>query len=332
MNAEPQDIGFFLVPGFSLMALSSASEPLRAANRVMGYEAYRWSLISIDGQPVQASSGFTIIADHSIHQVWKLSLGVVASRWDVADFRNQRVFNWLRSLAHNRCRLGAISTGTFLLARAGLLAGHRCTIHWELLRDFAEEFPEIELTRDLFCIDRNRLTCAGGTAALDLMLALISEQNGELAAADVAEQFLHTRIRPPGESQRMAVQWRYGITDRRLARAITLMEENTERPLSAQTLAQVAGISDRQLERLFLQHFGRGPSRFYLELRLRRAQTMLLQSTDSISQIAEKCGFASASHLGKCYREVFRDTPAHARRSRSQSDLPELDVAAKTTH
>jgi len=322
MASEPQEVGFFLVPGFSLMALSAASEPLRSANRVLGREAYRWSLISLDGRPVRASSGFTMVADRSTEEEPDFSLVIVVSSLDVAGYRDQRLFNWLRRLGHKGCRLGAVSTATFLLARAGLLSGHRCTIHWETLRDFAEEFPEIEVNRDLFCIDRNRLTCAGGTAALDLMLALIAQEHGETAAADVAEQFLHTRIRPPGESQRMSVQWRYGITDRRLVRAITLMEQNSERPLPTQALAQIAGISPRQLERLFLQSFDRRPSRFYLELRLRQAQTMLLQSTDSISQIAAKCGFASASHLGKCYREAFKDTPAHVRRSRGQGGDP----------
>jgi len=312
------------------MALSAASEPLRSANRALGRKAYRWHLISIDGAPVQASSGFTMVADHSIDQDTGLSLAIVVSSLDVADYRDQRVFNWLRHLAHSGCRLGAVSTGTFLLARAGLLSGHRCTIHWELLRDFAEEFPKIEVTRDLFCIDRDRLTCAGGTAALDLMLALIAEQHNERVAADVAEQFLHTRIRPPGESQRMSIQWRYGITDRRLVRAITLMEQNTEYPLPTQAVAQIAGISPRQLERLFVQHFDRAPSRFYLELRLRQSQAMLLQSTDSISQIAAKCGFASASHLGKCYRDVFKDTPAHARRSRGEQAMPGPGAATDT--
>jgi transcriptional regulator GlxA family with amidase domain len=310
-----QRVGFFLVPGFSMMALSAATEPLRAANRVSGRDVYSWHLLSVDGLEVSSSSGFRLVPEFSIGERGELALLIVVSSLDVTEFHDQRVFAWLRRLAQSNCRLGAVSTGTLLLARAGLLNGYRCTIHWELRRDFAEEFPEIEATRDLFCIDRNRVTCGGGTAALDLMLALIAERHGHFIAAEVAEQFLHTRIRPPGESQRMAVQWRYGITDRRMVRVINLMEQNIEHPLHTQTLAQIAGISRRQLERRFLGEFGKTPSRFYVELRLKHAQALLLQSTDSLLAVALKCGFSSASHFGRCFRATYHETPARVRRA-----------------
>jgi transcriptional regulator GlxA family with amidase domain len=314
IKSTAQRIGFFLVPGFSMMALSAATEPLRAANRVSGREVYSWHLLSADGLQVSSSSGFRLVPEFSIRQDGKFALLLVVSSLDVADFRDPHVFAWLRRLAQSNTRLGAVSTGTLLLARAGLLDGYRCTIHWELLRDFAEEFPAIEVTRDLFCVDRNRVTCAGGIAALDLMLALVAEQHGQLIASEVAEQFLYTRIRPSGESQRMAVQWRYGITDRRLVRAVSLMEQNIEQPLHTQTLAQIAGISPRQLERRFLGAFGRTPSRFYIEMRLKHARMLLLQSTDSILSVALKCGFSSASHLGRCFRETYGETPARVRK------------------
>jgi transcriptional regulator GlxA family with amidase domain len=310
-----QRVGFFLVPGFSMMALSAATEPLRAANRVSGHDVYSWHLLSVDGLEVSSSSGFRLVPEFSIGERGELALLIVVSSLDVTEFHDQRVFAWLRRLAQSNCRLGAVSTGTLLLARAGLLNGYRCTIHWELRHDFAEEFPEIEATRDLFCIDRNRVTCGGGTAALDLMLALIAERHGHFIAAEVAEQFLHTRIRPPGESQRMAVQWRYGITDRRMVRVINLMEQNIEHPLHTQTLAQIAGISRRQLERRFLGEFGKTPSRFYVELRLKHAQALLLQSTDSLLAVALKCGFSSASHFGRCFRATYHETPARVRRA-----------------
>ncbi len=291
---SPQRVGFFLVPGFSMMALSAASEPLRAANRVTGRKAYSWHLLSAEGEAVSSSSGFRLVPDAAIAEGGDFALVIIVASLDVAQYRDQRVFAWLRRLAQSKCRLGAISTGTLLLARAGLLAGYRCTIHWEMQRDFAEEFPEIELTTDLFAIDRNRVTCGGGIAALDLMLALITERLGPAVAAEVAEQFLHTRIRPSSESQRMAVQWRYGVTDRRIVRVVSLMEQNIETPLPTQTLAEIAGISRRQLERSFLEAFGKTPSRFYVELRLKHARSLLLQSTHSILDVALKSGFSSA--------------------------------------
>src|SRR6185437_6691162 len=211
-------VGFLLVPGFSMMALSSATEPLRAANRVSGRSAYSWHLVSADGKEVASSSGFRLVPELSIKEAGELAMLIVVASLDVARYRDAQVFAWLRRLSQSNCCLGAVSVGTLLLARAGLLNGYRCTIHWELLQEFREEFPEIEAVRDLFCIDRNRLTCGGGIAALDLMLAVISAQQGPAVAAEVAEQFLHTRIRPPGESQCMAVQWRFGVTDRRIVR------------------------------------------------------------------------------------------------------------------
>ena len=311
-----QRIGFFLVPGFSIADLGSATEPLLVANRVRGIQLYRWHLISCDGRPVASDSGFFLMPHLSIDDARDFSLILIVSGLEAAGYRNQRVINWLRRLARTGCRLGAVDCGTILLARAGLLDGYRCTLPWQLPQDFAEEFPQAVLTRDLFCIDRDRLTCAGETAVIDLMLTLIAEHHGSDTAVDVAEQLLYTRIRLPGESQRMAIQWRYGITDRRMVKAVTLMEQNIEQPLSIQALGRTVGLSWRQLERLFIKQFRCSPSRFYLRLRLQYAQILLTQSTDSILGIALRCGFSDASHFCKCYREFFHDTPAQLRRSK----------------
>lgn len=311
-----QRIGFFLVPGFSMTALSCATEPLRFANRIHRRELYSWHLISRDGQLATSNNGFTLVPDLSIDQAGDFSLVLVVASLETAGYRERRVIDWLRRLSRTGCRLGAVCSGTTLLARAGLLQGYRCTLPWQLLEDFSEEFPEIAVARDLFCIDRDRLTCAGGIAVLDLMLALITEQHGQGTAAEVAEQLLHTRIRHADESQRMPVQWRYELTDRRMVKAVTLMEQNMERPMPILGLARTAGISPRELERLFNKQFGCSPSRFYLRLRLKHAHMLLTQSTEPILDIALRCGFADASHLGRCYAEAFDETPAQARRNK----------------
>ena len=311
-----QRIGFFLVPGFSIADLSSATEPLLVLNRIRRAELYSWRLIGSNHLPVASDSGFILVPHLSIDQAGDFSLVLIVSSLEAAGYRDPRVINWLRRLARRNCRLGAVDCGTILLARAGLLDRYRCTLPWQLAQDFAEEFPEVSVTRDLFCVDRNRLTCAGETAVLDLMLALIAEQHGPETAIEVAEHLLYTRIRAPGESQRMAVEWRYGITDRRMVKAITLMERNIEHPLSMQAIAHTVGVSRRQLERLFIKQFHCSPSRFYLGLRLKHAQMLLTQSTDSILGVALRCGFSDASHLGKSYRKVFHETPAQVRRGK----------------
>jgi transcriptional regulator GlxA family with amidase domain len=316
-------VGILLIPGFSLMALSAVSEPIRAANRMSGKPLYSWKLISIDGQPITSSSGFTLLPHASIETAGPLDMVIVIASLDVAGFQDRRVFDWLRRLASQGCPIGATSTAPLILARAGVLHGYRATIHWEAMPDMAEEFPEFEISRDLFVVDRDRFTCAGGTTGLDMMLTLIEQRHGHALAGAVAEQFLHTRIRPPSDSQRMDILNRYGITDARLANAIALMEQNIEHPLPTPAIALRAGISSRQLERLFLSAFGSTPAKFYLELRLQQARRLLAETGESILQIALRCGFASVSHFGKCYREVFQNTPAKSRRG------PDVGISTK---
>ena len=200
-----------------------------------------------------------------------------------------------------------------MLARAGVLGGYRSTIHWELMADFKEEFPRLEISPDLFVIDRDRFTCGGGTAGLDMMLALIGRQHGQPLAVAVAEQFLHTRIRQPTESQRMNILARYHITDGRVATAIAVMEQHVEQPLPNEAVALRCGVSPRQLERLFLAALDNTPGQFYLELRLRLARRLLTETSQSILQIALSCGFA---------RVPLISGNATARRSRTRPPAP----------
>jgi transcriptional regulator GlxA family with amidase domain len=310
---SPEKIGFFITPGYSMMALSAATEPLRASNRMSGNPLYSWHLITENGEPTRSSSGFALVPEYSVRTAPSFSAVFVVASLEVAHYHNNSVFSWLRRAARHGCRMGAVSTGSLLLARAGLLDGYKCTIHWELLPEFIEEFPKLEISRALYCIDKDRLTCAGGTAAMDMMLAVIAQRHGRELAADVADQFLHTRIRLPEETQRMAVQWRYGVTDQRLARAINFMEQNVENVIAPQAFANAVGISYRQLERLFRQSFEQSPARFYLDLRLKHARALLAETTDSIQTIAFKCGFSSPSHFGRSFRRRFGTTPASIR-------------------
>ncbi|MEZ0606665.1 GlxA family transcriptional regulator [Paraburkholderia sp. IW21] len=315
-NPTTQQVGFFLVPHFSMMALSSATEPLRAANRLAGKPLYSWHLISADGEPVSSSSGFALLPGFAMTSAPEFSHLFVVASIGVENYRNEQTFEFLRRYAATGRPVGGISLGTLILARAGLLERRRCTIHWEALRALADEFPSIEVTRELYCIDGDRLTCAGGTAAIDLMLDLIARQHGHQLAAEVADQFIHTRMRASQESQKMAIQWRYGIEDRRVVNAITLMEQNIERPIPMKTIASLVGISPRQFERMWLKHFNVRPSQFYLELRLKAAQKLLHESTYSLLDVAMRCGFTGASHLGRCYRKFFDRTPGRERNAK----------------
>lgn len=310
-----QTFGFLLIPEFSILGFSSAVDPLRSANRMAGRTLYEWTVISKDGQPVQSSTGAKVMADSNLEGTGRLDNLIVVAGMDAHAYDDKAVFAWLRRVARQGCRLGAVSTAPYVLAKAGLLSGVRCTVHWENLAGFQEAFPDLDVTGELFEVDGSRFTCSGGTSALDLMLSLIGLEHGRELAVSVAEQFIHERIRDPHDTQRMGLRSRLGISHPKLLRVIGLMEENLEEPLPRSELARQAGLSTRQLERLFRKYLSRTPTRYYLELRLYRARALLTQTALSVLDVALACGFVSASHFSKCYREFFYKTPREERQS-----------------
>jgi transcriptional regulator GlxA family with amidase domain len=310
---QPQVYGFFLHPRFSMLAFTSAVEPLRAANRLSGRKLYEWKIISHDGRPVSSSSLIEVLPHGGLDDFEMLPNVVVVAGLSAQFFEDRKLFAWLRRLARRGCRIGALSTGSYTLAKAGLLDGYRCTIHWENLTGFREDFSNLDATGELFEIDRSRFTCSGGTAALDLMLSLMALEHGRTLATQVAEQFIHERIRDTHDRQRMSLRSRLGISHLKLLKVLELMEEHLEEPLPRSDLARRTGLSTRQLERLFRKYLGRTPTRYYQELRLYRARTLLTQTSLSVLDVALACGFVSASHFSKCYREFFRCTPREER-------------------
>lgn len=305
----PRGIGFFVAPRFSMMAFSSALEPLRVANLIGGREHYRWQVFSRDGGPVAASNGMPVPADGAVGTIPHVAMMFVCASHAPEDTIDRATLSWLRRLPLIGITLGALDTGAWFLARAGLLDGHRATVHWEWQDAFAEKFPEVEVCNSLFEIDRARLTCAGGTAALDMMLYLIGRDLGQDLAVHIAEQFIHDRIRGPGDAQRMALGHRLGVTDPKLQAVIAAMEDNLEEPLRVGELAAIAGVSERQLERLFRHRLGCRPTRYYLDLRLRRARILLGQTHLPVREVALACGFASPAHFSRAYRAHFSSPP-----------------------
>lgn len=311
MDAER--VGLFLVPNFALASLSAATEPLRMANRVAGRPLYTWHVIGADDRPIASTAGVDVCPGFKIDQASDLSIAFVIASREGVHYDDPRVLAWLRRLAACGVRLGGIGCGTFVLARAGLLDSYRCTTHWEQADQFAVMFPRSELTGDLYCIDRDRVTSAGLFSAIDLMLALIAERHGERLAIAAADMLVHTHIRSPKEHHRMPAQWRYRINDKRVTRAITLMEKHIAQPMSTEDITRQAAVSARQLERLFHEHLDCTPMQFYLQLRLRRAQTLLRTTAAPVAAIAAQCGFSSASHLARMFRRNFGLSPVEVR-------------------
>ena len=234
---------------------------------------------------------------------------------DIQAATSRRLLGWMRREARKGLMIGGLCTAAFSLAKAGLLDNKRATIHWENSDSFAEEFDEVELTKSVFVIDGNRMTTAGGTSSIDLMLKLIADHHGEDLANAVADQLIYSSIRTDQDTQRLSVPTRIGVRHPKLSQVIQMMESNIEEPISPAILVRDVGMSTRQLERLFRRYLNRSPKRYYMELRLQKARNLLMQTDMSVINVALSCGFASPSHFSKCYRAHYDTTPYRERGS-----------------
>jgi transcriptional regulator GlxA family with amidase domain len=311
--SSPETVAFVLLDGFSLLAFSAAVEPLRLANRVSGRELYAWRALTETGGPARASCGLEVNADAPLEELARGARVIVCGGMNVSRAATRPLLNWLRRESRRGVKMGAVCTGPHALARAGLLDGRRCTIHWENRDGFAEDFPEVTLTDQVFVMDRDVMTAAGGAAAGDMMLRLIGDAHGAEVAGMVADQMVYTNLRGDEDHQRLSVPARIGVRHPKLSRVIDLMNAHIEEPISAAQLAAEVGMSTRQLERLFRRYLDRSPKRYYLELRLEKARRLLLQTEMSVINVALACGFTSPSHFSKCYRAHYKRTPYRER-------------------
>ena len=323
MSHKKRSIVFFMVPQFTMLPFSAAIDTLRIANRMLGYQAYTWRLTSVDGEKVYSSCGIGVEANTSLADERRNlggenrpSMVLVCSGIDVEEFNNKSVNAWLRESYNRSVAVGSLCTGAHVLAQAGLLNGKRCAIHWENLPGFSENFPQVEVYADLYEVDSNIYTCAGGTASLDMMLNLIGQDFGDNLVNRVCEQQLTDRVRSPNDRQRLPLRARLGVQNSKVLSIIELMEGNLAEPLSLLDIADGADLSRRQVERLFRQEMGRSPARYYLEIRLDRARHLLVQSAMPVVEVAVACGFVSASHFSKCYREIYNRSPQQERAER----------------
>jgi transcriptional regulator GlxA family with amidase domain len=312
-GARPTRVAFLLVEDFALMSYASVIEPFRAANRLSGRALYEWQHVSVDGQPVRPSTGVTMHVDGAINGSLEIDMILVCAGANPAVFDHRPTFAALRKLSARGITIGGVSGGAFLLARAGLLDGYRCTIHWEHEPAFLETFPKINFVRGLFVIDRRRITCAGGTAGLDLIVQLIAEAHGLDLAQLVSDWYIRTQKRPAEGAQRAAISQRYRVSHPGLVAALKAMEANKEEPLERDALAAAAGISLRQLERLFKTQMHTTIREQYLNIRLDEALRLLRETDLARATVAVACGFTSTSHFSRSFRQRFGNSPGQAR-------------------
>ncbi len=319
---------FLLLDRFTMLSFAGAIEPLRIANRVLGREAYSWKLAGENGTESTCSNGASFRLDMGLDEIEREDTLLVCGGIDVQQATTKPVLNWLRREARRGVAIGGLCTASYTLARAGLLDGKRATIHWENQDSFLEEFEDVKLTKSVFVIDGNRMSTAGGTAAIDMMLKIIAGDHGEEVANTVADQLIYSSIRTDQDTQRLSIPTRIGVRHPKLSQVIQMMESNIEDPISPADLADDVGMSTRQLERLFRRYLNRSPKRYYMELRLQKARNLLMQTDMSVINVALACGFASPSHFSKCYRAHYRTTPYRERGSQGApaASTPRLSV------
>ncbi|SLN18427.1 HTH-type transcriptional regulator CdhR [Roseovarius litorisediminis] len=315
----PKRYVFLLVPGFSPLGLTCAQEALALANRFAGGRPYYdWMLVSEDGEPVTSWNGLQVGVTAGLVDLHRKDTLIVCAGVDAVTGSSRKVLNWLRRETRKGIDFGALSSGTWTLAMAGLLNGKHVTTHWEYASALAETFPDVEVQESIYAVDGRVFTCAGSASSMDLMLDRIHSDYGAELATWVADQMVYTAPRAESHSQRISMAGRMGVRNSKLVQAIEVMRENLEDPMPPGMIASKVGLSTRQLERLFSRYLGTSPKKYYLGMRLEKARNLLIQTELSLIEICVLCGFKAPSHFSKTYRKAFGVAPS---RDTGGSDL-----------
>jgi len=315
MAANPREIGILLLPSFSHLALGAVVEPLFIANWLSGRPLYRWRTLSLDGKLVRASSELSVPADLSIAEGAEFDVLYVLASFDVKRLTRDRSLKaWLRRVARHGATIAAIETASEVVAAAGLLDGRKVAVHWDNLQGFAETHPQCRAVAELYTASPGRLTSAGHSAILDMMLHVIAEEHGAALAGEIATHLMLPQARKPDESQPAPWIKARNSADPVLERALALMEETIEEPIPLSGIARRLGVTPRQLQRLFARELETTPVRHYQRLRLSRAHALLQQTDLSVTEIAVTAGFNSLEHFCRLYRRQFNCRPRDDRR------------------
>lgn len=317
-DGPPRDYHFLLLPKLTLLAFTSALEPLRVANQVTGKELYRWYVMAEDDATVTCSCGVTITPDTPLRDVPRGGAAFVCGGIEPNESTSRRAVGWVSRQRAFGARVGGICTGAFALARAGLLEGRRFTLHWENQPAFVETFLDLEPTENLYENDDGLLTCGGGSAATDMMLAIIEADFGSELATITADMCLHSRSENRAVPQRTAYASAIGSRNPRLIAAVEFMRAHLEDPVEMADVAEHIGLSKRQLERLFQRYIRASPAQFYLDLRVTRAHALLNETNMTVAEVAAATGFTSSSQLSQRFRKRYGKSPSAYRKGWTQ--------------
>ncbi|WP_435137806.1 GlxA family transcriptional regulator [Pseudopelagicola sp. nBUS_19] len=306
---SPEPIVFVLQPHLSMLAFTSAIEPLRIANQLTGQILYSWTTVSETGENVRCSNGIEIGVDEPIGKTPAGARIFVCSGVEPELNTSQKVADWIRQQWRVGRTVGGLCTGTYTLARAGILSGRTFTLHWENIHPFRQHFPDLVPVEQLYAIDDRIMTCGGGAAATDLFMKLIYQRHGPQLAQAVLNMCLHSVQRSETERQQSSTSASIGTRNEKLIKIISYFEAHLEEDVDLDSLTSNLSISRRQIERLFRTHLSTTPRRYLQELRLHRARIFLAETDMSVVEVAIACGYESAGNFSKRFRETFGISP-----------------------
>ncbi|PSL20480.1 GlxA family transcriptional regulator [Shimia abyssi] len=306
-SVEP--IVFALQHNLSMLAFTSAIEPLRMANQLTGQTLYSWTTVSETGANVRCSNGIEIGIDSPLGETPPNARIFVCSGVEPELNSGQKTADWIRLQWRTGRTVGGLCTGAYTLARAGILSGRTFTLHWENIPPFRQHFPDLTPVEQLYAIDERIMTCGGGSAATDLFIKLIFERHGGELARAILNMCLHSVQRSETERQQSSTSATLGTRNEKLLSIIHHFETNLEEDIDLDELTDTLGVSRRQIERLFRTHLNTTPRRFLQDLRLYRARILLAETDMPVIDVAVACGYESAGNFSKRFRERFGISP-----------------------
>lgn len=325
---EPVWLTFVLVPDFTMLAFTSALEPFRVANQLAGKPLFLWRTHSACGQPVASSGGITVAVDAPLPTEAPPGYVLICGGVTPERTMTRALADWARRQWRMGRVVGGLCTGAYALARAGILQGRRFTLHWENISGFKETFPELEPARQVYCIEDRVVTCAGGVAAADLALQLINDHFGSALGQEVMNMCLLTQRRQGGEQQITSLAARLRTRNPRVIRATSFLQSRFEDGFDLVACAQHAGVTQRQLQRLFSQHLNMSPLEYWNDMRLCHGRALLAETDMTVLEVAVACGYGSASHFSKSFRKKFNISPHRFSHFGGKDPGPEVGVTS----
>lgn len=321
-STQPLKIALIVSSEASLMCLACVLDVMRGANRLAQTKLFDWQIYTPNNQAALLTCGLSIQPDAALTAQAQGDVLLIIAGFNNEQHYDKTVLRLLNKLVTRFRLLGGIEAGSWVLARMGLLANKQATTHWEDLEDFALRYPTVQVIPHRYVVAGNVFTTGGASPSFDFMLHLIRCRYGQQLAIEVASIFIYDTVHTGHDAQPLVSLGLLAQQEPRVAKAIRVMGEHIDDPLSIGQVAEQLSLSQRMLEYLFREHLRCSPAQYYLHLRLQSARRLVTDTHLPIQDIAVRTGFSSLASLSRCFREAYQFSPAHYRRRFRQELKP----------